>query len=704
MSPEKAGLRDTIVFEAFERYEDDREAREALARERCGTDGELLAEVLADLDAEEEIRRRQFLLDIAGSARAATIPKGTVVGEYVIGRLIGSGGMGAVYEAQQPRLQRVVAVKFLQTRLADSATERFLSEARALSAIQSERVVHVYTYDEYQGQPYIVMEYVRGTNLADAIREGRYGELRTRLDIARQIAAALDDIHRAGIAHRDVKPSNVLIQPSGKIKLLDFGIAWRQDSQLTQVGQVMGTPAYMAPEQILRGIGGEVSKKDDRYKRVDVYSFGILLYELLTGRLPFTGDTRGEVEHNILHQTLPLDPLWESTVPAEVVDLISRATSRQPNMRPDSCGEIERLLNDAITSLSQGGAVLSGRSHSRFRARRKRLGWAAAALAASMVLLFASLWKPTVGPLAQPGPVVSAAPDGGRSRVSLPPAIEQTAQTPATLPSKISPQQPKPAGEGTPSPAVSKPVSEPPVSELPDAPMLVAAEKSSIGATIETLQLPRAAALPPAPAEAPEQQHWARIRDSGDIAALRSFWESYPTTSVGREARDKAARIEWESVHTSTDVTHLRRFAGQYAGSDYARQALNLAMQWEARAAAKKQVLQTLRQYAEAYSNRDLARVATFRALTQDHYKRIATTFSESRKVQLTINPAQPEFPEPVLPDAAGPDFSPKTATVKAGFQLRLIGNAGDTAPLIQRNFTYTLKRTGETWKITDEQ
>jgi serine/threonine-protein kinase len=225
---------------------------------------------------------------------------GQVLGSYRVLEVVGSGGMGCVYRAEHVRLGRVVALKVLHEQHARrrDAALRLFQEARAASQIRHDNIVDVIDWLELEGGLVcIVMEYLRGQSLADLIAS-RLPVARV-LDLAVQIAEALEAAHGAGIVHRDLKPDNVVVLPGDQVKLLDFGVAKltadrAEEAPLTAAGQVLGTPAYMSPEQ---ATGGEVDG------RTDIYSLGAILYELFTGRLPF--EARNFDEYAFKHLAVP---------------------------------------------------------------------------------------------------------------------------------------------------------------------------------------------------------------------------------------------------------------------------------------------------------------------------------------------------------------------------------------------------------------
>lgn len=262
------------------------------------------------------------------------------IGKYELQEFLG-GGMSHVYRAQDTVLGRTVAVKILTEQGCSDAEAkaRFLQEARVASSIVHENIMNVFDFGEEGGKPFIVMEFLRGENLRDAIRSGRAGDIRNRLRLAAQTAKALDYIHQKKIIHRDIKPENLQVDTTGRVKLMDFGIAKTEGMQLTRAGFTLGTPYYMAPEQVL---GQQVTSL------VDVYSFGILLFELLCGAKPILGDTIEKIFQKILYEPLDMGPLQAAGVDPEVLRIVAKCTAKQPQDRYqklfDTAQDIERFL------------------------------------------------------------------------------------------------------------------------------------------------------------------------------------------------------------------------------------------------------------------------------------------------------------------------------------------------------------------------
>ena len=262
------------------------------------------------------------------------------IGKYVVEEFLG-GGMSRVYRAQDSVLGRRVAVKILAGAAAGDgeAKARFLREARLASSIAHDNIIAVYDFGEDGGRPFMVMELLEGESLREAIGHRRAGDVARKLRIALQVARALAHIHSKKIIHRDIKPENIHLDPVGRAKLMDFGIARSEETELTSAGLTMGTPFYMSPEQVL---GQDVTTQ------VDVYGFGVLMYELFTGTKPVQGTTLEQVFQQIVNQPPDLEPLQEAQAPPAVIDLIRKCLAKAPADRPQGMGTICTALEEIL--------------------------------------------------------------------------------------------------------------------------------------------------------------------------------------------------------------------------------------------------------------------------------------------------------------------------------------------------------------------
>ncbi|UCE19253.1 MAG: serine/threonine protein kinase, partial [Gemmatimonadota bacterium] len=224
---------------------------------------------------------------------------GKTISHYKILEKLGEGGMGVVYKAEDTKLDRIVALKFLPPQLTSDteAKERFIHEAKAAAALNHPSICTIHEIDEAEGQTFIVMEYIEGRELRDigGMRHAETLTLNKVLNYAIQIAEGLQEAHGRDIIHRDIKPANIMVTQNDQIKIMDFGLAkLRGVSKLTQTGSTLGTVQYMSPEQA-QGI--EVDQ------RSDIFSFGVVLYELITGQLPFKGEHEAAVIYSIVNET-----------------------------------------------------------------------------------------------------------------------------------------------------------------------------------------------------------------------------------------------------------------------------------------------------------------------------------------------------------------------------------------------------------------
>ncbi|MEP6695516.1 MAG: Stk1 family PASTA domain-containing Ser/Thr kinase [Pseudonocardiales bacterium] len=265
-------------------------------------------------------------------------------GRYRIDRRIARGGMATVYRGLDERLDRVVAIKVMHPALAEDAQflARFTAEAKAAARLSSGHVVSVFDQGSHDGLAFLVMELVQGHTLRDLLHErGRLSPAEA-LSVLEPVLLALAAAHRAGLVHRDVKPENVLLGDDGTVKVADFGLAHAVEAAThTSAGMLIGTAAYVAPEQVTRGAADE---------RTDVYAAGVLLFEMLTGSVPYAGDTAVSVAYQHVHDDVP-PPSTRAHVPPALDALTVRATRRDPGARPADAGAFLAELRDVREDL-----------------------------------------------------------------------------------------------------------------------------------------------------------------------------------------------------------------------------------------------------------------------------------------------------------------------------------------------------------------
>ncbi|MFD5076568.1 Stk1 family PASTA domain-containing Ser/Thr kinase [Streptomyces sp. NPDC058371] len=266
-------------------------------------------------------------------------------GRYRVDARIAVGGMATVYRALDTRLDRVLALKVMHPALAadGSFVERFIREAKSVARLAHPNVVQVFDQGTDGSYVYLAMEYVAGCTLRDVLRERGALQPRAALDILEPVLAALGAAHRAGFVHRDMKPENVLIGDDGRVKVADFGLVRAVDTVTSTTGSVLGTVSYLAPEQIEHGTADP---------RVDVYACGVVLYEMLTGDKPHSGDSPAQVLYQHLHADVPAPSAAAPGLAFELDDLVASATARNPEVRPYDAVALLAQVLEARAGLS----------------------------------------------------------------------------------------------------------------------------------------------------------------------------------------------------------------------------------------------------------------------------------------------------------------------------------------------------------------
>jgi len=270
---------------------------------------------------------------------ALSPPVGRLLGgRYHVGSRIARGGMATVYVGTDTRLDRMVAIKIAHPELSDDSdfVRRFIGEARSAARLSSPNVVAIYDQGTDERLHYIAMEYVPGRTLRELLTErGRLG-VRDSLDIMTGVLSGLAAAHQAGLAHRDVKPENVLLTANGGVKVADFGLARSVAGAIqTKGGMLIGTAAYLAPEQVTGGISDA---------RTDVYAAGVMLFEMLTGSQPHAGESPLAVAYKHVNEAVPAPSSVAPGLSPAVDALVATATSRDPGLRPAHAGELLRAI------------------------------------------------------------------------------------------------------------------------------------------------------------------------------------------------------------------------------------------------------------------------------------------------------------------------------------------------------------------------
>ncbi|MCK4546379.1 MAG: serine/threonine-protein kinase [Candidatus Eisenbacteria sp.] len=300
---------------------------------------------------------------------------GKTISHYKILEKLGEGGMGVVYKAEDTKLQRTVALKFLPPALTidPDAKERFIYEARAASALDHQNICTIYEINEADEQTFIAMAHIQGQTLKEKIRSGPL-KLDEALDIGIQIAEGLREAHRKGIVHRDIKSANIMVTDDGQAKIMDFGLAKLTGrTNLTKEGTTLGTVGYMSPEQA-RGEAVD--------HRTDIWSLGILVYEMVTGRLPFRGDYEQAVVYSILNEEPEPMTALRTGVPMELERIVAKAMAKTPGERYQHVDEIPvdlraiKMMPSGVSSSYSSMINVSRASASRPTRWKRAIPWA----------------------------------------------------------------------------------------------------------------------------------------------------------------------------------------------------------------------------------------------------------------------------------------------------------------------------------------
>jgi serine/threonine-protein kinase len=367
------------------------------------------------------------------------------IGRYQVIERVGRGGMGVLYRGMDPVLDREVAIKLMLLDFSEDEEQmrpRFYREARAVAKLQHRNIVTVFEFAEEGTTPYIVMEFLRGTPLSSRMKSPLPLPVDTKLDIVAQLCMALDYAHRQGVVHRDVKPANVFVLSDGTVKLLDFGIAKVSTSTLTRQGDVLGSASYMSPEQ--------VAGADAVDGRADIFSVGVVLYELLAGRRPFQADAPTGIIVKILHEAPPPITDFVQGLPPALVAAVNKALAKNPAERfataGDMAAELQRIRRtlDAsdgaegmdetrfassaeIASFTKDAAVAGEATSAGAQAPPPKKSWVVPAAIAALLVVGVGGYMMTRSSGATPSDTSSTAPGPSTSSTASAPAPSRNA-------------------------------------------------------------------------------------------------------------------------------------------------------------------------------------------------------------------------------------------------------------------------------------
>lgn len=526
-------------------------------------------------------------------------PNITSIGKYQILELVGEGAMGVVYRAHDPVLERTVAIKVMNEAIArqEDLRKRFLREAQAAGSLQHPNVVTVYDLGEADGHLFIAMEFVPGVDLERMIELGEPMSLQSRLDIIIDVLTGLSYAHRKGIVHRDIKPANIRVAEDGRAKIMDFGVAHLASSSMTRTGSFLGTPSYMAPEQITQG---------QTTAATDIFAVGAVLYQLLAMMKPFDAPTLQNLLFKIISETpRPISELTPGLPPA-LDRIVMRALSKEPIARYASALEMANELTNVRAKLSGpsypasislsasvADAIEQTRKKSRTQSQRIAIvGFAALAAALAIAIIRGPLSRSsaqsgtaeTTTPGSAPAAVVKSAsiqeasqplPSPAAGAETSPAIATQPAtqsQTPAQRTTKT--EKPRVTARETrtaaaPPKVPSRSIQAPSQSQAQTTPLVVTqapvtAVRQDPLPSPPVIEAPRpvvkqestvAAPPPPNPADiGPAVQAYARAIESRDVGAIRRV---YPGLTAGQQRGFEQFFESARSINVTFRVTNV---------------------------------------------------------------------------------------------------------------------------------------------------
>ncbi|MEO8910752.1 MAG: protein kinase [Gemmatimonadaceae bacterium] len=490
------------------------------------------------------------------------------IGKYHIIELVGEGAMGVVYKATDSVLDRTVAIKVMNESIArqDDLRKRFLHEAQAAASLQHPNVVCIYDLGDFGGHLFIAMEFIQGVDLEKLLEMGEPLPLQARIDIIIDVLTGLTFAHKRGIIHRDIKPANIRVTEDGRAKIMDFGVAHLASSSMTSTGSILGTPTYMAPEQITEG---------KTSPQTDIFAAGGVLYQLLTQMRPFEGPTLQNLFFKIITETpKPVSQLMPGLPPA-LDRIVAKAMAKEPSDRYATALEMANDLSNVRSKLSGpsypasvslsasvSGALELAKKKSQTRSRNFAFAGAGAVVALAALIGWSQLVKtrsPTYVPEPRPTlaagspsgttPIPAVTASGGTQNLtaasqSLPPAptsANSSASTPKTRtpPPKVAPPKIVPprvparttqsqAGSSPPAAAHQQVQNVPPQQQvaIPQPPPVVVQRPAQTPLTETAAASPPPAPKPPTTADiSPTVQAYARAIESKDIGTVR---RAYP--------------------------------------------------------------------------------------------------------------------------------------------------------------------------------
>jgi serine/threonine-protein kinase len=562
------------------------------------------------------------------------------IGKYKIVELVGEGAMGVVYRGRDTVLDRSVAIKVMNEAIArqDDLRRRFLHEAQAAASLQHPNVVTIFDLGDVDGHLFIAMEFVEGIDLEKLMESGQLLSLQAKLDIMIDVLTGLSFAHKRGIIHRDIKPANIRVTGDGRAKIMDFGVAHLASSSMTTTGSLLGTPSYMAPEQITEGKTTE---------QTDIFAVGGVLYQLLTNMKPFEGPTLQNLFFRIITEDpKPVSSLMPS-LPRSLDAIVEKAMAKEPKDRYASALVMANELSAVRAklsgpaypeSVSLSASVSSAIEQARKKAESRSRNFAIAGVAALAAVILLILWSEFGRPRATSAPIVTqqgerdqraardtVAPPAATAAGAKPPTTEASVSaalpTPVSLPPtrttvrqetsrppRTSAATQKPAPSRTalttplrPAPPVTLPSNTPAQKQTqsaPTQPQVVLTtpvqQQPVVQRTIESPRETPPTPAPPKPATAselsPVVEAYARAIESKDMAAVRRIYPGI-TSSQARGLLDffqraKSINVSFRiedlsSTTTSAEATLAGRYEYVTADNESRRENVSVAASFQ---------------------------------------------------------------------------------------------------------------------------
>ena len=676
---------------------------------------------------------------------------GQTISHYEITAKIGRGGMGVVYKARDLRLERFVAMKFLPRSIdgQEEEKQRFIIEAKAASSLDHPNICTIHEIDETtDGQLFIVMGYYDGETLKEKIDRG---PMRTSeaLDICRQVSQGLSKAAKEGIVHRDIKPANIIVTTDGVAKILDFGLARLSgQTKISVPGARLGTAAYMSPEQIM---GEELDH------RSDVWSFGVVLYEMVSGRRPFQGNQDVAVIYAVVNEE-PEPPSSISTaIRPELERIILTALAKDRKNRYQHINElladVERIQEEAAADVTQ---ALPPQLKVE-RSKRKTPLYAALGVASATIIAAGIYFATNFGASDATSSIAdaqlvpeSATPTGAPESIVAVPSGTPTAGGAPGVPDQPAGASLAAAAARAPekSPPVQRPVVRPaeiaaverarpemragnfggaaPLNSTLETPLPSGAQAQSSAATNARNQFPaqqptegassglqpRTLIAPPQPPppdrRVTELAHWMRIRQSSDLAVFQEFLQKYPAGSLRQDAVQRVADLKWEAARETGTAVALNQYLQEYPNGRDSAQARTLLLQLEAPPQPPPAPLpvQPSPTPLAAVPNEEDAIRQTLGQLTQAYQQKdidLVTSVwptldsQQVRRLESTFQVARSMGYE--LQPLASPQIAGDRASVRCARTVHYVDERGPQRP-VQSEVTVQLRKRDESWVI----